>query len=383
MSFSVNTNTNALAALETLNLTQQALTRTQNEVSTGLKVSGAQDDASTFAIAQGQRGDIAGFQAISSSLALGGAAINVALQGATTISNTLIALQGKIVQAQDPTQDHTAIQNDIKSFIAQIDSTALAAQFNGVNLISSTSVSESILSSLNRVGTTVTAASLTVNAQHLDTGSLGIAGLNVAAGTATLNQTGTTQAANNDTFAVTVAGVTTTFEFVTTNTVSLTKAGDIAVLTGATLAGTIANLNTALNGHGFTTAFDGNGNDVISAGAGSVTAAAFTGTVTASFGAATISTAASTTALATVEGAINIVKTALSQLGTASNQIQTQSNFVKSLTDALTGGVGTLVDADLAAESAQLQSLQTKQQLGIQALSIANQGPGAVLSLFR
>jgi len=84
-----------------------------------------------------------------------------------------------------------------------------------------------------------------------------------------------------------------------------------------------------------------------------------------------------------VEAAINKVKTALSQLGTAANQIATQTNFVKSLTDSLTGGVGQLVDADLAAESANLQSLQTKQQLGIQALSIANQGPGAVLALFR
>ena len=89
------------------------------------------------------------------------------------------------------------------------------------------------------------------------------------------------------------------------------------------------------------------------------------------------------TAMTTVETAINTVKTALGKLGTASNQIQTQTNFVKSLTDSLVTGVGNLVDADLAAESANLQALQTKQQLGIQALSIANQGPSAILSLFR
>src|ERR1700682_6329072 len=76
VSFSVNTNTNALAALETLSHTQQALTKTQNRVSSGLKVAGAADDASTFAIAQGQRGDIAGFQAIRKSLALGPAFLN-------------------------------------------------------------------------------------------------------------------------------------------------------------------------------------------------------------------------------------------------------------------------------------------------------------------
>ena len=92
---------------------------------------------------------------------------------------------------------------------------------------------------------------------------------------------------------------------------------------------------------------------------------------------------ATSSILGVVEAAINKIKTSLSQLGTAANQIATQTNFVKSLTDSLTGGVSQLVDADLAAESANLQSLQTKQQLGIQALSIANQGPGAVLTLFR
>src|SRR5215469_6603758 len=119
MSFSVNTNTNALAALETLNLTQQSLTTTQKRVSSGLRVAGAADDASTFAIAQGQRGDIAGFQAIANSLALGSATVNVALQGAQTISDTLNQIKAKVVQGQDPTQNAQDIQNDINSFIAR------------------------------------------------------------------------------------------------------------------------------------------------------------------------------------------------------------------------------------------------------------------------
>ena len=180
MSFSVNTNSNALAALETLNLTQQALTATQKQVSTGLRVASAADDASTFAIAQGQRGDIAGFQSISNSLSLGSATLNVALQGAQTISNTLNEIKGKIVSAAGSDAGRNAIQNDITAFISQINSVAQAAQFNGVNLISSNSTNENVLSSLNRVGSTVTAASITVNAQHLDAASLGLTGLNVA-----------------------------------------------------------------------------------------------------------------------------------------------------------------------------------------------------------
>ncbi|MBX6369052.1 MAG: flagellin, partial [Rhodospirillales bacterium] len=88
-------------------------------------------------------------------------------------------------------------------------------------------------------------------------------------------------------------------------------------------------------------------------------------------------------AMTAVENAINTVKDSLARLGTAANQLETQADFVKALTDTMTIGVSTLVDADLAEESATLQALQTKQQLGIQALSIANQQSSAVLALFR
>jgi len=200
MTFSVNTNTNALAALESLNMTQQALTKAQNRVSTGLAVASAADDASTFAIAQGQRGDIAGFQAISSSLSMGTATLNVALQGATTISNTLNELEAKVVQSEDSTQDKNAIQNDIKSFLSQIDSTASAAQFNGVNLINGgAATTQSILSSLNRSGSNINAAFISVSVQNLQISALGISGLNVAdqAMAVTIGSTFTVPASNS------------------------------------------------------------------------------------------------------------------------------------------------------------------------------------------
>jgi flagellin len=63
--------------------------------------------------------------------------------------------------------------------------------------------------------------------------------------------------------------------------------------------------------------------------------------------------------------------------------LEAQQSFVTKLSDTIEAGIGNLVDADLAQESARLQSLQVKQQLGLQALSIANQAPSAVLSLFR
>ncbi|TDW59270.1 flagellin [Novosphingobium sp. PhB55] len=77
------------------------------------------------------------------------------------------------------------------------------------------------------------------------------------------------------------------------------------------------------------------------------------------------------------------VKSSLSELGSASRQIEGQLSFNSKLTDVVTAGVGNLVDADLAKESAKLQALQVQQQLGVQALSIANQAPQTILSLFR
>jgi len=90
-----------------------------------------------------------------------------------------------------------------------------------------------------------------------------------------------------------------------------------------------------------------------------------------------------TTALAAVNASIQNVSLALAKLGTGSKSLATHLSFVNKLQDAIDAGVGNIVDADLAKESAKIQALQTKQQLGFQALSIANQGPSSLLSLFR
>jgi flagellin len=87
-------------------------------------------------------------------------------------------------------------------------------------------------------------------------------------------------------------------------------------------------------------------------------------------------------ALAAVQAAGDTANNRLAELGTSSNAVTTTLSFTNTLTDALTTGVGNLVDADVAAESATLQALQTKQQLGVQALSIANASSSVLLSLF-
>ena len=91
---------------------------------------------------------------------------------------------------------------------------------------------------------------------------------------------------------------------------------------------------------------------------------------------------AAAAALGQVEAALTSVNSTLATFGSAARQIELQGTFADRLSDTIETGIGNLVDADLARESANLQALQVKQQLGLQALAIANQSPGAILSLF-
>ena len=92
---------------------------------------------------------------------------------------------------------------------------------------------------------------------------------------------------------------------------------------------------------------------------------------------------AASAALTVVNSAIATVNTALGQLGADNRSLTFQETFLGAIADATTEGLASIVDADLAKESAQLQSLQVKQQLAIQTLSIANATPQVILSLFR
>ena len=98
----------------------------------------------------------------------------------------------------------------------------------------------------------------------------------------------------------------------------------------------------------------------------------------------TISTAAkASTMVGTINLSIQNVNGALAKMASGVKKFTIQATFVSKLVDTLNAGIGNLVDADMAVESAKLQSLQVKQQLGIQALSIANAAPSITLSLFR
>lgn len=105
--------------------------------------------------------------------------------------------------------------------------------------------------------------------------------------------------------------------------------------------------------------------------------------ITLSAGSSFTTSAEAKTIADAVDISIQNVSAALGRLGTASKSVENHAVFVSKLADSLEAGVGNMVDADLAKESAKLQALQTKQQLGIQALSIANQAPAIITQLFQ
>ncbi len=123
------------------------------------------------------------------------------------------------------------------------------------------------------------------------------------------------------------------------------------------------------------------GSNVITIGAEDLSLTGSTLTIATTTQINTVTNAAA--AATAIETSLNNLNASLARLGTGSKSLEIHSSFVGKLSDALEKGIGNLVDADLAKESARLQSLQVKQQLGIQALSIANSAPSSILGYFR
>ena len=275
MSFSVNTNTPAMTALQYLNQTQGQLDQTQNQISSGLKVATAKDNGAIYAIAQNQRGAVAGLQSVINSLNNGSSAIDVALSAGQSISDLLIQMKQQALSASDSSIDtasREALNASFQALLGQITTIVTNATFNGANLVNGSTNQIMALASAD-------------GSRHV-----------------------TTQAQN------------------------------------MSLSGPVVTISAA----------------------------------------ASISTQVGASALiSTIQTSLTNVDSALAKLSSGSAKFSIQATFTQNLSDTLTTGIGNLVDANMAQESAQLQSLQVKQQLGVQALSIANQAPQTILSLFQ
>ena len=181
---SILTNTSAMVALQNLKAINMDLSKTQNEISTGKSISSATDNASMWAISKVMEADVAGFSAISKSLALGESTVAVAAAGADKIVEILKEMKEKIVTATGANVDHSKLSTDVTALSNQITSIIGAAQFNGMNLLSDagsgTGTSLKVLSSLDRTSSAVTATSITVKSVEFTTDLAAAGTLSVA-----------------------------------------------------------------------------------------------------------------------------------------------------------------------------------------------------------
>ena len=269
---SVLTNPSSFVALRTLNGINRSLDTTQNRVSTGLKVAGALDNASNFAIAQGIRSELSAIDAVTQGLNNAKGIGNVAIAGVTGVSNLLSDIRGKLTELANEgitTSQRNILTADFNELLSQAANFISNASFNGVNLIESGAGTVNTLS-------------------------------NLAGGLLTL----TSQSAVN------------------------TQVGSLA---GVTL-GTATNAQSVIANH--------------------------------------------------YSNLESVVNTALGSLGAEVRALNLQTTFLEEIRDATDEGLGNIVDADLARESARLTSLQVQQQLSTQTLGIANQCLQTLLGLF-
>ncbi len=417
--FSVNTNLGALAALQALQANQEALNSTQNQVSTGQKVASAADNPAIYSIASTINANIAGLASVSDSLNFGAQVIATASSGIQNVNNVLQSLQQTVTESGQTGLNLTTLQNSVNADLNSINTFARAATFSGVNLLTTTGDSGASFGTLNVIqginGSTYSianqATSLNAGATTL-TDALGLTGLSVTGGT-----TGVQLTLNNNlaisSFATGTAGTDASLQLTTSSgkTYAFEFTNDsgtpaplqtaqgpntqiVAVHFNSTTQSTnqiVGNLIQALqnNGFGVVQNTDGSinvtGQGVTSATFGTVASGTFTaGTAgTASGGITSTALTGTQAVISSVQAAVNSANTIAANLGAATQQLTGIQNFTTSLSSALTAGVGALTDADLAAESAKLTSLQTKQQLATQSLSIANKQPQSLLTLFQ
>lgn len=401
---SILTNNSAMVALQTLKTINSDLARTQDMISTGKKVANAKDNAAIFAVSKVMESDVAGFKAVSESLSLGESTVAVARNAAETITDLLTEMKTKIVAAQEDNVDRSKINDDVTELKNQIASVVSAAQFNGLNLIDGNTASASILASLDRDGSgNVTASSITVSGQDLATGgyvakaaftgSDGLAADGADSFGFALDGNGGTDDAG------TVVIVNPTYDAGDKITMRLGDTEVSYTVTAEDIASTsvedivAVNLKTQIEQSGADVTVDYN---IASPGTLTITnngsdslfvSGQFTNAGSGGLGALSgidVSTGVgATAALGTIETLIGTAIDAAAAFGSAEGRIETQNNFISNLTDSLTSGVGALVDANMEEASARLQALQVQQQLATQSLSIANQAPQSILSLFR
>ena len=305
---SIMTNQSAMTALQSLTNTNKGLNQTQNRISTGYRVSSAEDNAAYWSIATTMRSDRSALSTVKDALGLGAATIDVAYTGINSAIDVTKEIKNKLVAARQPGIDREKVQSEIAELQNQLQSVADSSVFSSENWLS------------------VDSSDAGYNATKTMVASFSRSGGSVSVGTLSIDVDGVKlYDANNQ------SGILDTTDTTANGGVDYSVTDlDISGLTDTD--NNLADLEQMI---GF------------------------------------------------VDDSIGSMTTAASNLGAIKQRTTMQSDFVGALMSAIDKGVGALVDADMNEESTRLQALQVQQQLGIQALSIANQNSQSILSLFR
>ncbi len=318
---SIMTNASALSALATLRSIDMNMEKTQNAISSGLSVSSAKDNAAYWSIATTMRSDNKSLATVQDALGLASAKTDTAYSGLDTSINIVTQIKAKLVAAREPGVDRDKVNKELTELKNQLVSVSQSASFSSENWLYNDSTAAA--------GTKEMVGSFTRNSS----GSVSIQTIDFDTSKSVLVDTKSASRGllTKDVTVTQPSGTTTS-----TGTYFLINASSSTAATGTEIK--ISSTTTDDNLEGMIMAVD--------------------------------STLKSMTDTAATLGAV-------------SSRVDTQHSFIKSLSDVIDKGVGRLVDADMNEESTKLKALQTQQQLGIQALSIANGSSQNILQLFR
>lgn len=391
---SILNNPAALSALQALQMTQQALSTVQNQVSTGLKVATAADNSSYWSIAAQLNADSGVVSASNDALSQGQSLLATASSAINSVITTINSIQTALTQATEPGAQIGNINTSLASLGQQLTDAVNAASFNGLNVLNGSVASLNFVAGFNASanGGTINTIGFTSQALYgLTTGGTS---------TSTTSQSTVTDAATIAQLQTQWGADTADTTAVTAGTITATYGKDAIYENTATQQFTVQ--SKALDGSATTTvytALDANGNSIAQGGSPTFAAAAsyaVTTTVTTPASQNLLvqngtdltnlnvsGAAAAQTALNDVNQALAAVTNYAALIGATQDRMTTANTFNTALMTNYANGVSGMVDADMNTASTQLQALQTQEQLGIQSLSIANQNAALILKLFQ
>ncbi|SMC72993.1 flagellin [Fulvimarina manganoxydans] len=431
---SLLTNVAAMTALQTLQSTNKAMEATQNRISTGYRVSEASDNAAYWSIATTMRSDNKAMSAVKDALGIGTSVVDTAYTAMTSIKDVLDKMKSLLTTASQDGVERSKVQDEITQAQNQLKNVATTASFAGQNWLSIDSSATGYVSMRDVIASfsRSSAGALSLTTVKIDTSTMkmfdssssatGVLEKDLAATTTAKSGRFSTYmgTATNTAGTATTKGIWDTGPTVTAGTHDVTL-GDTDVMSFTVKIGSGPTTKVAIT-KSMVDAALGSTDGVIDseadyaavlkkglddAGVQGGTWAIATNSLTIttannnesvvvgaikieSFGAADIDITASGTSFSDIKAYINIVDKAISKvtaaastLGAVKNRLDVQTQFVSTLMDTLEKGIGTLVDADMTEESTKLKALQTQQQLGVQALSIANSSSQTIMQLFQ